>query len=124
MDGTLEIGSGKYWRAECAGESYESSVQTEKVGTAVSKVWRGRRQGVFIFPFQRKATGNFTSSVGDKKTLALPSVPCPCHAMPYHQVAASGSGQSKQQPAIPHAYVTRRHTVLTPARPMEPFLAS
>jgi hypothetical protein len=40
VDDTLEIGSSKYSRAECAGESYESSVQTEKVGTAVSKVWR------------------------------------------------------------------------------------
>jgi hypothetical protein len=38
VDDTLEIGSSKYSRAECAGESYESSVQIEKVGTAVSKV--------------------------------------------------------------------------------------
>lgn len=86
VDGTLEIGSGKYWRAECAAESYESSVQTEKVGTAVSKVWRACS---FL---QRKETGEFTSSVGDKNHCLLrfrPSVSMP--PLPYHQLAASGS---------------------------------
>ena len=50
---------------------------------------------LFSFSIPEEETGGTLPHPSAIKTLcpSVSSVPMPCHAMPYHQVAASGSGR-------------------------------